>query len=43
MTNKTSFILTVIDKFVENVGKYQKAIKNCMVTDKLVEIGKDFK
>lgn len=37
------FILTVIDKFVENVGKYQKAIKNCMVTDKLVEIGKDFK
>ena len=37
------FILTIIDKFVENVGKYQKAIKNCMVTDKLVEIGKDFK
>lgn len=37
------FILTVIDKFAENVGKYQKAIKNCMVTDKLVEIGKDFK
>ena len=37
------FILTVIDKFVENVGKYQQAIKNCKVTDKLVEIGKDFK
>lgn len=37
------FILTIIDKFVENVGKYQQAIKNCKVTDKLVEIGKDFK
>lgn len=37
------FIYTVIDKFVENVGKYQQAIKNCKVADKLVEIGKDFK
>lgn len=37
------FILTAIDKFVENVGKYQQAIKNCKVADKLVEIGKDFK
>ena len=37
------FILTAIDKFAENVGKYQQAIKNCKVTDKLVEIGKDFK
>lgn len=31
------FIYTVIDKFIENVGKYQQAIKNCKVTDKLVE------
>lgn len=37
------FILTIIDKFIENVGKYQQAIKNCKVSDKLVEIGKDFK
>ena len=36
------YIYTVIDKFVENVGKYQKASKNLQVTDKITEINKDF-
>lgn len=37
------YIYTVIDKFVENVGKYQMASKNLQVTDKITEINKDFK
>lgn len=36
------YIYIVIDKFVENVGKYQKASKNLQVTDKITEINKDF-
>ena len=36
------YIYTVIDKFVENVGKYQKASKTLQVTDKITEINKDF-
>jgi hypothetical protein len=36
------YIYTIIDKFVENVGKYQKASKNLQVTDKITEINKDF-
>ena len=37
------FIYTAIDKFVENAGKYEMAIKNLKVTKKLVDVGKDFK
>lgn len=36
------YIYTIIDKFVENVGKYQKASKTLQVTDKITEINKDF-
>lgn len=36
------YIYTCIDKFVENVGKYQKASKTLQVTDKITEINKDF-
>lgn len=36
------YIYTIIDKFVENVGKYQIASKNLQVTDKITEINKDF-
>lgn len=37
------YIYTIIDKFVENVGKYQMALKNLQVTDKISDINKDFK
>lgn len=37
------YIYTIIDKFVENVGKYQKAVKSLQVTDKITDINKDFK
>lgn len=37
------YIYTIIDKFVENAGKYQKAVKSLQVTDKITEINKDFK
>lgn len=37
------YIYTIIDKFVENVGKYQMALKNLQVTDKIADINKDFK
>ena len=36
------YIYTCIDKFVENVGNYQKASKTLQVTDKITEINKDF-
>lgn len=36
------YIYTIIDKFVENVGKYQKASKTLQVTDKITDINKDF-
>lgn len=36
------YIYTIIDKFAENVGKYQKASKTLQVTDKITEINKDF-